>query len=121
VVYDNLKHLTTLATATAVVELTIYGEKLVEASLLMISLLLLSVCLALCLIRMVYVAKHIESGESPKDTGYVSGMYFGGVIFFVLFALGAPLWLVFILSVVLTILGLFSTRLTAWWRRVFGG
>jgi hypothetical protein len=60
--YDHLKHLTTLAGATAVVELAIYRERLVGPGLVGLSLALLAFCVILCLFR---IAEEQSTTSNP--------------------------------------------------------
>jgi len=109
-IHEDLKHLTTLATATAVVELALYREQLVEAFFLASSLFLLSVCVVFCLFRMASVADNIESGNSPKNAWPAAGLYIGGLLTFALFALGLPWWVMTILGAIGVVVGFVLMR-----------
>jgi hypothetical protein len=95
--YDHLKHLTTLAGVTAVVELTVYRERLaelLEPSRLGISLLFLAVCVLLCLVRMAIATKGIETGEGPGDAQFLNLLFFMGLVLFVLSLVPVPDWVI---------------------------
>ena len=97
--YDHLKHLTTLAVATAVVELAIYRVRLAETLdpwFLGFSLLCLAVCVVLCLSTMADVIFDVEYGAGPGTTTPVHALFYCGLGFFMINALAVPRWVVFL-------------------------
>src|SRR5215204_4656235 len=80
--FDYLKHLSTLAGATALVELAIYKEVDVGLSPLGSSLITLAMCVGACLWHMGLVSGDIESGDNTSGglwrLGILSGIYISG-------------------------------------------
>jgi len=84
--FDYLKHLSTLAGATALVELAVYQEVGVGLVSLGTSLILLAVCVGACLYNMGLISGDIQSGEYASGglyrLGIFVGFYVGGLAAF---------------------------------------
>ena len=109
--FDYLKHLSTLAGATALVELAVYKEVGVGLSSLGTSLLLLAVCVGACLYNMGLISGDMQSGEYASGglyrLGIFGGIYVGGLAAFAWAALNpssAEFWGGIVLVIVFILL-----------------
>jgi len=105
--FDYLKHLSTLAGATALVEIAVYKEVGVGLTPLGTSLILLAVCVGACLWDMGSISGDIQSGEYASGglyrLGILVGFYVGGLAAFAWSALDPSLSEVFGGGIVLVI------------------
>lgn len=95
-IFEILKHLTTLNTAAALVVLAIGREVEVALGALVVALMLFGSSVVVCLFGMVSVSGLLSEGEAGADEydwGYplrlcavASGLFIGGFILFALYA-----------------------------------
>lgn len=112
--FESLKHLSSLAGVTALVEIAVYRTADVSLQQLGVSLVFLAVCVGGALLQMGSLPLDMQYGGDPGNSvARLTGAYLAGLLMFAVYALSVPVWwsllIVLALAVFLTF-ALFKRR-----------